>query len=59
MKTVKNQYRDTPIGQQLSVHFKNRAELRRSIPLFSFNLSGIKKRFEADTQSHDNNLQHA
>ncbi|HZH56778.1 hypothetical protein [Yanghanlia caeni] len=59
MKNDLKYYRDTPLGQQLGVHFKNRDALRRSIPLFSFSLSGIRKKLEADTQRNDRDLQHA
>ena len=45
-----DQYRQTPVGQQLLSHFEDRAALRRSIPLFPFSLltlllnrTGIRK----------------
>jgi hypothetical protein len=51
-------YRETPVGQQLSVHFKQRAQLRREIPLFSFSLAGIVERFKLDAGKQDGDLQH-
>ncbi len=59
MKDDLKYYRETPLGQQLNAHLKQRAQLRRSIPLFSFSLSKLTKRFEADTAPHDERLQHA
>ena len=51
-------YREVPLGEQLSEHFKNRAELRRDIPLFSFSFSKLAKRFEADSSdASDEGLQ--
>jgi len=58
MKYDLKQYRETPLGQQLGVHFTQRAELRRSIPLLSFSFSKLARRFEADTGRHDDHLQH-
>ena len=61
MRDELKQYRAVPVGEQLGVHFKQRAKLRREIPLFSFSLSSIVKRFEADTGKcgkRDGDLQH-
>jgi hypothetical protein len=41
MKNELNYYSNTPVGQQLLVHFKGRAALRRSIPLFPFSFKGL------------------
>ena len=59
MKDYMKTYRETPLGEQLGVHFKQRAELRRNIPLFSFSVSKIAKRFEIDTGKVDAHLQRA
>lgn len=59
MKDDLKYYRDTPLGEQLSVHFRQRAELRRSIPLFSFSFSKVARRFERDTGITPPRLQHA
>jgi len=59
MKTDLKRYREVPLGEQLGEHFKNRAQLRRDIPLFSFSFSKLAKRFEADTREpSDEELQH-
>jgi len=59
MKNDLKYYRETPLGQQMSVHLQQRTELRRNIPLFSFSWSKLAKRFEADTGHHDDQLQRA
>jgi len=38
MKSTSNYYRNTPVGQQINVFLKDRAALRRSIPLFPASL---------------------
>ncbi|HUG57906.1 MAG TPA: hypothetical protein VL002_06705 [Candidimonas sp.] len=55
MKNDLNYYNNTPVGQQLLVHFKGRTELRRSIPLFPFSFKALfgKK------QTGDKNAQRA
>lgn len=59
MKDHLKTYRETPLGEQLGVHFKQRAALRLSIPLFSFSVSKVAKRFEIDTGKADAHLQRA
>lgn len=39
MNKDSNYYVRTPVGKQLSVHFENRAELRRTMPLIPFSFS--------------------
>lgn len=34
-------YLSAPVGEQLLKHFENRAELRRTIPLFPFSFSKL------------------
>lgn len=59
MNDIHHHYKARPLGEQLSAHFARRAELRRSIPLFSISLSRLAKCFEADTRHTDERLHRA
>lgn len=46
MKETSRYYTQTPIGEQLLAHFKNRAKLRRSAPLFPLSLNPFSRSTE-------------
>lgn len=54
MKYDLSNYRNLPVGEQLGVHFTKRAQLRSQVPLFSFSVSKIARKFELDTRTEAN-----
>lgn len=59
MRVSHPDYKATPLGEQLSVHFARRPLLRRSVPLFSLSFARLAKCFEADTRHTDDRLHRA
>jgi|GEM_PF-3448203 len=52
MKSTSNYYRNTPVGQQINVFLKDRAALRRSVPLFPASLRELFGRSHGKASAH-------